>query len=85
MLCHVAQSTTGDTALASILCSQLIALLASTPPGRLVRDDAGELVAADPAGIEECRTKPENRASRREDAQVSALRLIISATCSAVS
>src|SRR4051812_37791972 len=30
--------------------SQLIALVASPPPGRLVRDSAGELVAADPAG-----------------------------------
>jgi transposase len=30
--------------------SQLIALARSTPPGRLVRDDAGELDAADPAG-----------------------------------
>ena len=30
--------------------SQLIALVASPPPGRLVRDGAGELVAADPAG-----------------------------------
>src|SRR4051812_40403184 len=30
--------------------SQLIALVASPPPGRLVRDDAGELTAPDPAG-----------------------------------
>src|SRR3982751_3216638 len=30
--------------------SQLIALARSTPPGRLVRDDAGELAAADPEG-----------------------------------
>jgi transposase len=30
--------------------SQLIALARRTPPGRLVRDDAGELGAADPAG-----------------------------------
>src|SRR5688500_8939350 len=30
--------------------SQLIALVASPPPGRAVRDDAGELVAADAAG-----------------------------------
>src|SRR3954469_17183757 len=30
--------------------SQLIALARSTPPGRLVRDDAGELTVADPAG-----------------------------------
>jgi transposase len=30
--------------------SQLIALVASPPPGRLVRDDTGELTAADPAG-----------------------------------
>src|SRR4051812_2599508 len=30
--------------------SQLIALVASPPPGRLVRDGAGELVAADAAG-----------------------------------
>jgi transposase len=30
--------------------SQLIALARSTPPGRLVREDAGELGAADPAG-----------------------------------
>ena len=30
--------------------SQLIALVASPPPGRLVHDGAGELVAADPAG-----------------------------------
>src|SRR3954453_1993207 len=30
--------------------SRLIALVASPPPGRLVRDGAGELVAADPAG-----------------------------------
>jgi transposase len=30
--------------------SQLIALVAGPPPGRLVRDGAGELVAADPAG-----------------------------------
>src|SRR3712207_3020027 len=30
--------------------SQLIALVASPPPGRLVRDNTGELVAADPAG-----------------------------------
>src|SRR3954451_8124757 len=30
--------------------SQLIALIASPPPGRLVRDGAGELIAADPAG-----------------------------------
>src|SRR3954468_11559417 len=30
--------------------SQLIALARSTPPGRGVRDGAGELVAADPAG-----------------------------------
>src|ERR671932_1824359 len=30
--------------------SRLIALVASTPPGRLVRDSAGELTAADPAG-----------------------------------
>ena len=30
--------------------SQLIALVASTPPGRAVRDGAGELIAADPAG-----------------------------------
>src|SRR3954449_1947835 len=30
--------------------SQLIALAGSTPPGRLVRDDAGELTVADPAG-----------------------------------
>jgi transposase len=30
--------------------SQLIALVASPPPGRLARDEAGELVAADAAG-----------------------------------
>src|SRR4051812_15240053 len=30
--------------------SQLIALARSTPPGRLVRDSAGELTAADPEG-----------------------------------
>ena len=30
--------------------SQLIALVGSPPPGRLVRDDAGELVAADATG-----------------------------------
>jgi transposase len=30
--------------------SQLIALVASPPPGRLVRDNTGELTAADPAG-----------------------------------
>jgi transposase len=30
--------------------SQLIALVASPPPGRLVRDDAGELAASDAAG-----------------------------------
>src|SRR4051794_5927421 len=30
--------------------SQLIALVASPPPGRLVRDGAGELIAADAAG-----------------------------------
>ena len=30
--------------------SQLIALVASPPPGRLVRDGTGELTAADPAG-----------------------------------
>jgi transposase len=30
--------------------SQLIALARSTPPGRLVRDDAGDLGTADPAG-----------------------------------
>jgi transposase len=30
--------------------SRLIALARSTPPGRLVRDDAGELDAADPGG-----------------------------------
>src|SRR5919205_1288935 len=30
--------------------SQLIALVASPPPGRLVRDDTGELVAADATG-----------------------------------
>src|SRR3954449_13092482 len=30
--------------------SQLIALVASPPPGRLVRDSAGELTAPDPAG-----------------------------------
>src|SRR4051812_29037534 len=30
--------------------SQLIALVASPPPGRLVRDDAGDLGTADPAG-----------------------------------
>ena len=30
--------------------SQLIALARSTPPGRLVRDDTGELTTADPAG-----------------------------------
>src|SRR3982751_3158805 len=30
--------------------SQLIALVANPPPGRLVRDDAGELTAPDPAG-----------------------------------
>src|SRR3954467_11440958 len=30
--------------------SQLIALVANPPPGRLVRDSAGELSAADPAG-----------------------------------
>jgi transposase len=30
--------------------SQVIALVASTPPGRLVRTDGGELVAADAAG-----------------------------------
>src|ERR671927_991655 len=30
--------------------SQLIALVANPPPGRLVRDGAGELTAADPAG-----------------------------------
>ena len=30
--------------------SQLIALVASPPPGRLVRDGTGELVAADPTG-----------------------------------
>src|SRR3954464_7597511 len=30
--------------------SQLIALVASTPPGRGVRDSAGELTAPDPAG-----------------------------------
>ncbi len=30
--------------------SGLIALVASPPPGRLTRDDTGELVAADPAG-----------------------------------
>src|SRR5919202_4493399 len=30
--------------------SQLIALVASPPPGRLVRDGAGELTATDPAG-----------------------------------
>lgn len=30
--------------------SQIIALVATAPPGRLVRDGAGELVAADPTG-----------------------------------
>ena len=30
--------------------SQLLALVASPPPGRAVRDGAGELIAADPAG-----------------------------------
>src|ERR687897_2594433 len=30
--------------------SRLIALVAGPPPGRLVRDDTGELAAADPAG-----------------------------------
>jgi transposase len=30
--------------------SQLIALAGGTPPGRLTRDDTGELTAADPAG-----------------------------------
>ena len=30
--------------------SQLIALVAGPPPGRLIRDDTGELTAADPAG-----------------------------------
>jgi transposase len=30
--------------------SQLIALVASTPPGRLLRDGAGDLAAADPEG-----------------------------------
>src|ERR671910_3788052 len=30
--------------------SQLIALAAGPPPGRLIRDDTGELTAADPAG-----------------------------------
>src|SRR5919199_6906321 len=30
--------------------SQLIALVANPPPGRLIRDDTGELTAADPAG-----------------------------------
>src|SRR5918994_198332 len=30
--------------------SQLIALVATPPPGRLVRDDTGELVASDAAG-----------------------------------
>src|SRR3712207_3906853 len=30
--------------------SQLIALVAAPPPGQLVRDDPGELFAADPAG-----------------------------------
>ena len=30
--------------------SQLIALVASPPPGRLVRDDTGKLTASDPAG-----------------------------------
>src|SRR4051794_41685354 len=30
--------------------SQLLALVASPPPGRLVRDSAGELTAPDPAG-----------------------------------
>src|SRR5918995_2078525 len=30
--------------------SQLIALVAGPPPGRLVRDDAGELAASDAAG-----------------------------------
>src|SRR3954452_20980796 len=30
--------------------SQLIALVANPPPGRLVRDDAGDLGTADPAG-----------------------------------
>ncbi len=30
--------------------SRLIALVASPPPGRLIRDDTGELAAADPAG-----------------------------------